>query len=147
MRSVLNTALSFMKQFDQDLYDQNDERGKKAVKRWLTARGCRVEDFFKYDVDLIVKRDDRWVCFVEVEVRGWDQCQYDTIHIAKRKQKLLDNGMPTYIFVCGNSLKTAYYCDAAQVLLSPVVTLDNKFMSNEQFFDVKLNKFVKIDLC
>lgn len=135
-----------MKPFSPQLYEENDARGRVAVKRWLKNRGCRVEDFFPFDVDLIVKRGDKWVCFVEVEVRGWNQCDYDTIHVAKRKQKLLDNGMPTYLFVCGNSLETGYFCDSRAVLASPIVTIDNKLMQGELFYDVPLDQFTQISL-
>jgi Holliday junction resolvase-like predicted endonuclease len=135
------------KPFDQGLYDAHDARGREAVKAWLKQRGCRVEDFFQYDVDLIVQKGTRWICFVEVEVRGWNVCGYDTIHIALRKKKLLDNEMPTYMFVVGNSLKTAYFCNAKKILSCPVVEVKNRFVSEgEMFFDVPVKMFKQINL-
>ena len=135
-----------MKPFDPQLYAENDERGRTAVKNWLVNRGCRVEDFFQYDVDLIVKKGNRWICFVEVEVRSWDECRYSTIHIAKRKEKLLDNAMPTFMFVCGGSLRVGYFCPSRAVLTSPVVNVPNKHMAQELFYDVPISRFTKIDL-
>jgi Holliday junction resolvase-like predicted endonuclease len=135
-----------MKPFDPSLYAKNDERGREAVKRWLNKRGNQAADFFQYDVDLIVKRGKRWICFVEVEVRSWDVCKFDTIHIAQRKEKLLDNAMPTFMFVCGNSLQTGYFCDAKTVLNSPVVMVKNRLMDKEWFYDVPLHKWKRINL-
>jgi hypothetical protein len=74
-------------------------------------------------------------------------CGFDTIHIAKRKEKLLVNAMPTFMFVVGNSLKTAYFCNANKVLSSPVVEVKNRYVSdNEMFFDVPFKMFKQIDL-
>ena len=135
------------KPFDEKLYAENDARGREAVKAWLKKRGCRVEDFFQYDVDLIVQKGTRWTCFIEVEVRSWNMCGFDTIHIAKRKEKLLVNAMPTFMFVVGNSLKTAYFCNANKVLSSPVIEVKNRYVNNnEMFFDVPVKMFKQIDL-
>lgn len=136
-----------MKPFDKALFDRNDERGREAVKRWLLTKGCVGHDFFKYDVDLIIKKGDKWMGFAEVEVRSWDLCVFNTIHVAKRKEKLLRNAMITYMFVCGNSLEFGYYCTAKEVLSSPLVEVPNKYVrSNEHFYNVPLASFTQIRL-
>lgn len=135
------------KPFDPQLNADNDERGRTAVKQWLASRGFRAEDFLPYEVDLIVKRGSQWFCFAEVEVRGWDTCQYDTIHIAKRKEKLLTNAMPTYMFVCGNSLQSVYVCDAKRILSSPLAEVRNIYVNTgEMFYDVPKSAFKRFDM-
>ena len=135
------------KPFDQALYDANDERGRQVVKAWFEKKGFLAKDFFKYDVDLIIKKGNSWIGFVEVEVRSWDSCSFNTIHVAKRKEKLLRNAMTTVFFAVGNSLKIGYWCNGKDVLESPVVEVKNKFVFNgEYFYDVPLTKFKKVNL-
>lgn len=138
------------KPFDQKLSDENDQRSRDAVKAYMqTAWGVKGYDFLMYEVDLIIKRDQSWVAFVEVEVRHWtsDLCPYPTIHVAKRKEKLLNQKLPVVFFAVTKSMKYAYWCKALDVLLSPVVEIKNKYVSsNEFFYDVPINKFKLIKL-
>lgn len=138
------------KPFDQKLSDENDQRSRDAVKAYMqSAWGVKGYDFLMYEVDLIIKRNHSWVAFVEVEVRYWtsELCPYPTIHVAKRKEKLLHQKLPVVFFAVTRSLRYAYWCKATDVLASPVIEIKNKYVaSNEYFYDVPINKFKLINL-
>ena len=138
------------KPFSQELFDHNDKKGCEAVKAFVRNEwNAEAHDFFEYDIDLIVKRDNRWVGFIEVEVRHWltSECPHKTIHIAARKKKLLENEMPTVMFVVSSSYEHGYYCTAEDVLGSPLVEVKNKYVEGgEYFYDVPIEKFVLVNL-
>ena len=133
------------KQFDKTLSDENDQRSRDIVKKFMQANWNVVAyDFLTYEIDLIVKRNQTWVAFVEVEVRYWSNelCQYRTIHVAKRKQKLLNQNLPVVFFAVTKSLKYGYWCKAKDVLSSPIIEIKNKYVANnEYFYDVAIEKF------
>ena len=138
------------KPFDQKLSDENDQRSRDVVKAYMqSAWGVKGYDFLMYEVDLIIKRGHSWVAFVEVEVRHWtcELCPYSTIHVAKRKEKLLNQKLPVVFFAVTRSLRYAYWCKATDILLSPVVEIKNKYVeNNEYFYDVPINKFKLVTL-
>lgn len=137
------------KQYDQKLSDENDYRSREIVKRYMLQKWLVVGyDFLDYEIDLIVKRNQSWVAFVEVEVRFWSSeiCPYQTIHIAKRKEKFFQQKLPVIFFAVTKSLKYGYWCKAADVLSSPVVEIKNKYVANnEYFYDVPINKFTLVN--
>jgi hypothetical protein len=138
------------KPFDQKLFDDYDQQGCDTVKRFVrNVWNIEAHTFLKYQVDLIMKSGESWVGFIEVEVRNWGGglCPFDTIHIAQRKAKLLKNGMPTVMFVVSSGGKYGYYCDAGEILDSPLVEIGNKYVkSGEYFYDVPIDKFILVDL-
>ena len=137
------------KQYDQKLSDENDYRSRDIVKRYMMQKWKVVAyDFLEYEVDLIVKRNQSWVAFVEVEVRFWanELCPFPTIHIAKRKEKFFQQKLPVVFFAVTKSLHYGYWCKADAVLTSPVVEIKNKYVANnEYFYDVPINKFTLVN--
>jgi hypothetical protein len=57
------------KPFSQDLYKDNDSKGKAAVSLYLTKLGYKIIEGDTYGVDLLCYKDDKKVGYVEVEVR------------------------------------------------------------------------------
>jgi Holliday junction resolvase-like predicted endonuclease len=133
------------KKYNQKLSDENDLRSRDIVKKYMQSQWNVVAyDFLTYEIDLIVKRNDTWVAFVEVEVRFWanELCPFKTIHVAKRKQKFLNQKLPVVFFAVTKSLKYAYWCKAEDITSSPIIEIKNKYVANnEYFYDVPVNKF------
>lgn len=134
------------KQFDQALHDQNDPMARDAVTDWVALRWGLVckPNTDKYGVDLIAYKNDKVRGFIEVESRVWDRtekCPYPSIHVAERKKKLFDN-MHTVIFVTNYNAEFAYWCNAEEVLGSPLIEVPNKYVQkNEWFYDVPIEIF------
>lgn len=133
------------KPFDQAVHDACDPPARDAVimvieREWgLSAKPN--ENIYK--VDLVIDG----VGYAEVEMRDWDDCPFDTIHIPERKTKLFQNDMKTIYFVVSKSLSKCWYCDTNTILKSPLKEIKNKEVSQgEYFYDVPkyLFKTVKI---
>ena len=137
------------KKYDQQLSDENDQRSRDIVKKFMqTQWNVVAHDFLTYEIDLIVKRNQTWVAFVEVEVRFWanELCPFQTIHIAKRKEKFFQQKLPVVFFAVTKSLSYGYWCKADAVLSSPVVEIKNKYVANnEYFYDVPISKFTLVN--
>jgi hypothetical protein len=133
------------KPFDQAVYEACDPPARDAVikvieREWgLSAKPN--ENIYK--VDLVIDG----VGYAEVEMRDWDECPFDTIHVPERKAKLFQNDMKTIYFVVSKSLYKCWYIDAGMILKSPLLEVKNKAISQgEYFYDVPkyLFKTVKI---
>jgi len=141
------------KPFSQEVHDACDPPARDAVIDWVFHEwGWKAypnED--KYGVDLIVKRFGSIVGYIEVETRDWlredTKCPYNTIHVAKRKEKLLNNRMPTVFFAVTRDFKNAYWCKADAIQRSPVKEIPNKAVKEgEYFYDVPINEFHYVNL-
>jgi hypothetical protein len=134
------------KQFNQALHDKNDPRARQSVTDWVALRWglvCKPNPD-KYGVDLIAYKKDQMRGYIEVETRVWDKtdkCPYQSIHIAERKEKLFSN-KHTVIFVTTHNAECAYWCNAEEVLGSPLIEVPNKYVQkNEFFYDVPIEIF------
>jgi hypothetical protein len=141
------------KKFNQELHDACDPLTREAVSKWLTMKWGVVAEANpdKYAVDLVIKRDGKLVAYAEVEVRNWLQesthCPYDTIHVAERKQKLLNNQLPTLFFVVTRDFKNAYWTKAEEILKSPMLEVKNTAVAEgERFYDVPKSVWKYVDL-
>jgi len=95
-----------------------------------------------YGVDLIALREGNPVGFVEVEVRSWAYCQYPTIHLAQRKDKLFQQDLPVLFFALTQDLSHAYWCRADIAKKYPLIEVKNFEVPNgELFFDVPVKEF------
>lgn len=136
------------KPFNQAVHDACDPPAREAVIRFHESRGYYAKPFDKYKVDLIIENEFMVpVGYAEVELRSWNICQYQTIHVPERKKKLVENDMPTTYFAVANDLKTAWWCTAEDILGSPLIEVKNKDVANgEYFYDVPIQKFRCVDL-
>jgi hypothetical protein len=131
------TPLNTAKKFDQQLHDDNDAPAKEAVANWIKARfEVEVEENTKYEVDLILRKNGVVIGYAEVEVRHWGYryCPHHTIHVAKRKEKLLNSNLMTLFFAVTGDLSSAYWCQSDTVLRSPLVEVKNKYVSEQEYF-------------
>ena len=138
------------KKFDQALYDENDRIAKAAVANYLTrTKRVRIEEGTQYGVDLHMYQDDKLVGVIEVERRhNWvDTFPFRTVHVPLRKRKLLE-GTPasSFLFSVRSDCAMALWCPGETILASPVVSMSNKYMDNEQFFDVPSLHWRLVDL-
>jgi len=138
------------KKFDKKLHDENDAPAKQAVANWIRSKwDVEVKENTQYEVDLVFLKDDKVVGYGEVEVRYWGSpyCPHPTIHIAKRKEKLLRNDLPTVFFAVNEFLTGAYWCGSKIILESPLVEVKNKYVSDDEYFyDVAIVDFRHAEL-
>jgi len=132
------------KRFDRELYDQYDAIAKKYATNELQELGFVVEPHpLKTKVDLIVKRDDTPIFYVECEIKkALDKpFEYDTLQLPHRKEKFCNLDLPT-LFMLFCTKGESYFCVwDKEVVSSNVVEVANKYMySGEFFFQIPLAK-------
>jgi hypothetical protein len=136
------------KEFDQDLFDKNDSKGKKAVAGYLIKIGYKVAEGDRYGVDLICYKDDELAGYVEVEVRhNWKTSfSYSTLHVPYRKHKFFTLDKTTILFATNSDSTQAYWVKDTDILISPIENKPNKYMESELFFVVPLRYCTKVYL-
>jgi hypothetical protein len=141
------------KKFNQELHDVCDPPTREAVAAWIKMKWGAVAEANpdKYAVDLVIKKAGKLAAYAEVEVRNWlyeaTHCPYDTIHVAERKRKLLNNDLPTLFFVVTRDFKNAYWTKAEQILNSPMLEVRNTAVAEgERFYDVPKKSWKYVDL-
>jgi len=138
------------KPFDQRLHDQCDPPAREAVAKWLKNLWYvdAKPNPDKYAVDLVLSKNGQEFGFAEVEVRGWGLpfCPYDTIHIAKRKEKLFNHERTT-MYVVTDDYTHAYWIRASKIKECPVIEVKNVEVPNgEYFYDVPKHLWKLVDL-
>ena len=138
------------KRFDQRLHDACDPPARNAVAGWLKTvhHVDALPNPDKYAVDLVLSRNGDHLGYAEVEVRDWgmDFCPYDTIHIAKRKEKLFTNPRTT-MYVVTRDLTHAYWVRANKIKDCPVIEVPNTAVAKgEHFYDVPIGLWKYVDL-
>lgn len=140
------------KPFDQQLYNENDPKGREVVRNFIELRGYTVIDNpDEYHADLIAKKRDVEY-LLEVERRDkehWDvKFQYKTVTIPKRKEKFTDKEF-AYIIVRydGKEIGILSREKVKKYFTEEYVIYKNtKYQSNESFFDIPTNEFVFISI-
>jgi len=137
------------KPFNQAVHDICDPPAREAVKKYIKdtwdLNAWHNPD--KYAVDLIIERNKEAIGYAEIEMRDWDHCPFNTIHIPKRKDKLFENNKRTIYFVVSKSIKKAWYVDSQLIKNSSVREIPNKEVSQgEYFYDVPIKLFTQINL-
>jgi len=136
------------KPFDQRLFDVCDPPARNAVAGWLNTlwyvNASPNPD--KYAVDLVLSRNGDHIGYAEVEVRDWDFCPYDTIHIAQRKEKLFNHPRTT-MYVVTRNLTHAYWVRANKIKECPLIEVPNTAVAkDEYFYNVPKNLWKLVDL-
>lgn len=137
-----------MKPFDQDLYDENDKIAKEAVRDLIKYKwGFESQEGEKYGVDLVISGGSG-VWYAEVERRhNWlGVFPYKTVHVPYRKKKFFDKFEETALFAVSKDLSQAMWARGKDILASPVVNIDNRYMKNEPFFDVQVGLWKTVQL-
>jgi len=137
-------GMSTYKPFSQDLHDVYDAPARQAVSTWMQMKkGYEVrENPNRYGVDLICFRLGSPVGALEVEVRQLGFDSHRSIHVAQRKEKLFQEGLPTLFFALTQDLHRAYYLKADLIKDCPLVEVHNRYVGKgEMFYDVPITMF------
>lgn len=138
-----------MKPFDQALYDENDRVAKDAVRDFIKYQwSLDAIEGDKYGVDLIVRSGKDVVGYAEVERRhNWvGKFTFGTVHVPFRKKKFFEMAKETALFAVSQDLSQAMWARGEDILSSPIVKLDNRYMKDEPFFDVPVSLWKTVDL-
>jgi hypothetical protein len=129
------------KEFDKDLFDANDPRGRAKAIQIITTYypSLKVkENLDPYGIDLICygKKDTESIPFyyVEVEVReAWNTSKFpwNTAHIPARKEKYFQKYDNVLYFQFNNKLESLLIFDGTVIRKMPIYT--NK-VKNEELF-------------
>ena len=141
--------MSAYKPFNQLLHDAFDAPARKAVSGWVKMKwGLEARDNpNKFGVDLICFRSNAPVGALEVEVRQEGFDRHRTIHIAQRKDKLFQEGLPTLFFALAQDLSYAYWVKASLIKDCPLIEVKNFYVPNgELFYDCPITMFKRADL-
>ena len=137
------------KLFDQELHDIYDAPARKAISDWVQMKwGLVVKDNpNRYGVDLICFRSNAPVGALEVEVRQEGFDRLGSIHVAQRKDKLFQEGLPTLFFALTQDLSCAYWVKANLIANCPLIEVHNKYVNKgELFYDCPITMFKIADL-
>ena len=137
------------KPFNKQVHDACDPPAREAVSKYIKATwGMNAwHNPDQYAVDLIIERDKNLIGYAEIEMRDWDTCPFNTIHIPKRKDKLFDNDKKTIYFVVSRGMNRAWYIDSQVIKTSAVKEIPNKAVSQgEYFYDVPKYLFTEVSL-
>ncbi len=125
------------KPFDRELYDRYDGMARDYAKRELEAVGYSIEDNEKkMGVDLIVKKGDQILFYVECEIKtALDKpFNYETLQLPERKLKFCNLDYPT-LFTLFSTKGDKYFAVWDKfVRESPLKEVYNKYVSYREFF-------------
>jgi len=123
------------KKFDQRLHDACDPPARNAVAEWLKTvhHVDALPNPDIYAVDLVLSRRGEHLGYAEVEVRDWEYCPFDTIHIAQRKEKLFSHPRTT-MYVVNRPLTHAYWIRANKIKECPLIEVPNRAVAKDEYF-------------
>jgi len=133
-----------LKLFSQELHNIYDAPARRAVTSWAKMKwNLKIEENpNRYGVDLICFRSGSPVGALEVEVRQLGFDSHRSIHVAQRKEKLFQEGLPTLFFALTQDLSRAYYLKADLIKDCPLVEVHNRYVGKgEMFYDVPITLF------
>lgn len=131
------------KLFDRELFNENDKRARKAVKRILEDYNV-IDNPKKMGVDLIVQdKDGNTMFYVECEIKKvWkSEFTYTDVQFPFRKEKYCLLDKPTYFIMLNYDLSQFLVVKHNDMLASPKEIVRNKYVPyGEEFFKVSLEK-------
>jgi hypothetical protein len=130
--------------FNKEIHDLCDPPSREAIIKYVKDEwNLLAEDYEMYKVDLIIKNQyGKSVGYAELEMRDWDECPFQTIHIPQRKKKLFDNDMTTVYFVVNRKRTMAYYINTKDITEHPLKEVSNtRIPQGEYFYDVPKDIF------
>jgi hypothetical protein len=137
------------KKFDKKLYNQNDNKARKAGIKFWKSKGYNIQNNpDEFGPDLIAEKDGDSF-FVEVEVKhNWnkEQFPFNDLQIPERKKKFATIAQKTYFMVFNSILNRAFICSNKTLLNSPLQNISNKYMDNENFFKIPVSKLKLVEI-
>ena len=143
------------KQFDRELYDTYDARGKEAAKKWFdSCTGYEVRELegegAKYAQDFALFHNGNFHGFLEVEVKNtWCGASFPffTVNVPYRKMKFILPQIRTLFFLINKDFTHAAIIDGIDVLEAQEQRIPNKYNGRDEAFkQVALQRvfFVKL---
>jgi len=135
--------------FNQAVHDACDPPARIAITQYVKdVWNLTAVEYKLYKVDLLIQNSDgKSIGYAELEMRDWEDCPYNTIHIPQRKKKLFNNDMRTIYFVVNRSLTRAWYVDTNIITEQPLREIRNtRIADGEYFYDVPKGLFLEINL-
>ena len=131
------------KPFDPQLYNKNDTAKYDAIKYLEKLNKKAYVNPDQYGVDLIV--DDAVYCEVEVK-HAWKgkEFPFSTLQIPERKTKFTKADKPVMFMVFNSDRSYAFLVKGDDVMKSPLKHVPNKYMDDEMFFQIPVNKLTKV---
>jgi hypothetical protein len=149
------------KQFDIELYRENDKRARAAVAEYLNGQGlyCHPNED-KYGPDLCVYTGYKHKYYVETEVKlayrppqsgvpdNWrGEFPFPTVQIPERKLKFTRSGKPVEFWVLSADLQFAIVISEEVLCSAPLVEVPNSLVaSGEQFIQVPIEQVQILNL-
>jgi hypothetical protein len=138
-------TIGMNKKFSPELHDEFDVFGREIVKKFL-AKTMKLEardNPDQYGIDLVLYKNDTIVGYAEVEVRtNWNALNFpfDDLNVPLRKGKLFNNDLPSLFFSVNQPGTALMYCSSDLVMRSRIENSPNKYMREEMFFKVPVEK-------
>jgi hypothetical protein len=136
------------KTYEQSLSDKYDTPGRAFIKHAAKLKwDVDAEDYKTYKVDLLCKRAGKVIGYAEVEVREpyGNTFPFTTVHVPARKDKLLDNGLPTVYFAVNRDFTRLMWVRTEKIAQYIPIEVPNKMVPNgECFYDVPKKLFTEV---
>jgi hypothetical protein len=135
------------KQFDKELFDENNDKAIAAVLEHINKLGlyAHVSDDL-YGPDVEVFSGFRKTHYVEVEVkRVWKGTKFpwDTIQLPERKAKFLRKRLPIEFWILNSTMDHVVIIPDYAVSSSPLVEVQNSLISEgEKFFQIPIDQCI-----
>lgn len=140
------------KPFDQEAYDKYDKPAKYIVRKWLDSQGFYtfINPIEDYGADIFVIRVVNGITMPieahEVEVKeewtgGWPKA-WTTLHILRRKKRLLEMYNFIFFWIISGDYKRAVMVDGKHVRSLILELVKNKMFPKGEYMYC-----VPIDLC
>jgi hypothetical protein len=131
------------KQFDRQLFDQNDSLVRKKVKELLPWMNIQ-DNPDRYGVDLLVHEGDTVIAGIECErKRVWQNktFPYDSVQFPARKNKYALLNFPVLFFMFNLKMDACLYVTGEDLKSSPLKEVSNVYLrTGEFFYQVPLSK-------
>lgn len=147
------------KQFDRELFEQQDQRTRSAVMEYLASEGLYcTQNPDLYGPDLLVYRGYSKLYYIEVECKLVWNNQHDpstgqrvfpwpTVQLPERKAKFTRKRLPVEFWILSKDLQTAVIIPDNVIDSSMLVPVSNRLVSEgELFFQVPVSECIIKDL-
>ena len=132
--------------FNQDAYDNCDNRAKEVLRNYLDSRGIFTKVFEDYGADIQAFHQ----YFHEVEIKSsWEDVwppNWETLHIPARKKKLLEKGKG-FFWVLNKDCTKAKLVESKDLDDVYIEVINNRrYPKGEYFYNIPINLTSEIDL-